>query len=184
MARLGVDSEKMMRRMLIGFLSCGLLGLGCGGKGESGAAGGAAGAGGGAAPSAPAEATGPHELKLSNGITVTVPGDGKESAMGKLLTVGAHNGKCQAMINEANDMSPSFENELQNIDAGHKGGPLKEYKRKDKTGPNDFVIEWTTDKKFGFSMRKTINGKVWSCYRVSQDAESQACVVAICESMK
>lgn len=174
-----------MRQLWFGLLSCGLLGLGCGGKGEPGAAGsGAAPGGGGGAASAPAEAAGPHELKLSNGITVTVPGDGKESKMGKLLTVGAHNGKCQAMIDEVSDMSPSFENELQNIDAGHKGGPLKEYKRKDKTGPSDFVIEWTTDKKFGLSLRKTLNGKGWSCSRVSADAESHACVVAICESMK
>jgi hypothetical protein len=148
----------------------------CGGKGGEAA-------GGGKEPAAAAPSAGPKELKLSNGLTVTAPGDAKETDMGG-IAVSALNGKCMAMINEKSDMSPSFENELQNIEKGNKGGALKEMKRKDQKGPDDFAIEWTTDKKFGYSSRRTIGGKAYSCFRVSADPDGHACVVAICESMK
>ncbi|MFO0744425.1 MAG: hypothetical protein U1F43_01980 [Myxococcota bacterium] len=161
----------------------GVAGIGaCGGKSDAGPgrAGAAAGAGGESA-SASAE---PKSLTLSNGLTVTAPGDAKESAMGKMLSVVALGGKCQAMIGEVSDMSPSFENQLHNIEAGNMGGPLKEMKRKESKGPDDFVIEWTTEKKLGYASRRTAQGKKWYCDRVSSDPAGHACVVAICESIK
>ena len=171
-----------MRRALV--VTCFSLSLvvACGGKGEPSSGGDKPGAP--AAGDKPAADAGPKELKLSNGITVTAPGDAKESTMGGSITVMALNGKCQAMLFEKSDMSPSFENNIANIERGNKGGPLKEMKRKEQKGPDDFVIEWTTDKKFGYASRKTVQGKVWSCDRVSSDADGHACVVKICESMK
>lgn len=176
-----------MRRILMMFaVTLGVSAGACGGKTEPAAG------GGGEAPAAadkpaadkPAAAAGPKELKLSNGITVTAPGDAKESAMGQSITVSALGGKCQAMIGEKSDMSPSFDNHIQNIERGNKGGPLKEMKRKEQKGPDDFIIEWTTDKRFGYASRKTVQGKVLYCDRVSADADGHACVVSICESMK
>ena len=39
---------------------------------------------------------------------------------------------------------PSFDNQLKNVEKGHKGGPLQELKRKDKKDDDNWVIEWTT----------------------------------------
>jgi hypothetical protein len=133
----------------------------------------------------PAADAGPKELKLSNGLTVMAPADAKESAMGKILTVTAMNYKCTAMINERTDMAPSFENEIKNIEKGHKGGPLKELKRQEKTSDDEFAIEWTTEKgKFGYASQKKVGDKVWACGRVSNDEAGHNCVVQICDSMK
>jgi len=153
--------------------------LACGGKAEPAAAGAPA---GGTPAAAPSE--GSKELKLSNGLTVTAPGDAKESAMGAAIAVSALGGRCMAMIGEKTDVSPSLENLLKNIEAGHKGGALKEVTRKEQKGPDDFIVEWTTDKKFGYASRRTVGGKNYFCDRVSANAEAHACVVAICESLK
>ncbi len=129
--------------------------------------------------------TAPKELKLGNGLTVLAPADAKEGKMGANLTVSAMGGKCTAMIAEKSDMSPSFESELGSIEKGLKGGAVKEMKKKDKTGDNDFVIEWTTEKgKFGYSTRRTIGDKAWNCNRVSNDEAGHNCVVQICDSLK
>ena len=163
----------------------GLLGgAACGGKGApaaGGAEGPAAAAPGAEAAAAPGTAAEWKELKVDKvGVTVTAPGDATLSALGGVSAMG---GKCQADMNTGG-MKVTFENRIQNIEAGHIGGALKEFQRKDKTGDDDWVIEFTTEKKFGYMSSRTVGGQAVSCGRVAASAEARECVKKICESMK
>jgi hypothetical protein len=115
------------------------------------------------------------------GLIANAPGDAKVSKMGGLT---AMNYACQAMINEKGDMSPSYDNQLGNVEKGNAGGPVKEMKRKEKTDDDNWVIEYSTDKKWGYFSSRKIGDKVYSCSRVSSKEEGHACVVKVCESLK
>lgn len=92
--------------------------------------------------------------------------------------------KCQAMIFEKNDMSPSYDNEFKNA-KGPSAGGFKEMIQNEKTDDDNFMIEWTTNSgSFGFKSRKTVGDKVFSCSRVSRDEEGHKCVMKICASLK
>lgn len=138
-----------------------------------------------AAPSAATPAAGPaatwQKMTLTElGVSVMAPGDAKPSALGGVSALG---GKCNVMINKVSQMSPSFENEVGNIEKGHKGGPLKAFAKKDKKDDDNWAIEWTTDKRFGYSSRQKVGDTAYSCGRVSADADGHACVMKVCESL-
>jgi len=81
-------------------------------------------------------------------------------------------------------MSPSYENSLQNIEAGNRGGKLAELVRSDETDDDNWALEWTTETgAFGFASREVVGEKVVTCGRVSRDEAGHACVVRICEGL-
>ncbi len=149
----------------------------CGGKEAPAPA-----AGGEAAKAEPAKKAGEWaEIKLDKlGLKAMAPGDAKLSALGGVSAMG---GKCTAMVNAVSNMSPSFENTVKNVEKGHKGGPLKAFTNKVKTDDSNWVVDWTTDKKWGYASRKMIGDKAFSCGRVSASADAHACAVKVCESL-
>jgi hypothetical protein len=149
--------------------------LACG-KGDKGNASGAA---SGAAAGNPDEW---KEYKIAKlPLKAMAPGDAAEAPMGNGLT--ALRDQCDVTILESTATSESFENTLHNIEVGNMGGPLKEAKRKVKTDDQNWLIEWTTDSKFGYQSRRTIAGKSYFCGATSRTDAAHQCAVKVCESL-
>lgn len=115
------------------------------------------------------------------GLIANAPGDAKLSKLGGLTAMGYD---CQPMMNTVSDMSPSYENTKTNVDKGHQGGPLAAYAKDEKTDDKNWVLDWKTDKKWGYASRRVIGDKEISCGRVSADEAGHKCVVKVCESLR
>ncbi len=115
------------------------------------------------------------------GLIANAPGD---STLSKLGGISGLNYKCQAMIKEKGNMTPSYDSVLKNAQGSNAGG-FKEMIQNEKTDDDNFVIEWTTNgDKFGYASRRTIGEKIISCNRVSSDKDGHECVMKVCASLK
>lgn len=113
-------------------------------------------------------------------VKVSAPGDARPSRIGGVV---ARNGKCDAAIRASDKNSPSFDNTVHNIEVGNLGGPVKEFKRKDKRDDQNWLIEWSTADSFRYESRRQVGGVTYSCGVNASSADDQACAIKICESL-
>lgn len=121
------------------------------------------------------------ELTLADlGVKVTAPGDAKEAAMSGITARG---GACDASIYAADPATTPFQNTVDNIERGNRGGPVKEMKRKDMKDERNWVIEFTTADLFQYESRRAIGTKTVACLAKSRTEAAHQCAVKVCESL-
>ncbi len=158
----------MRTGMLIAVLIGSITGCGKGDKGDSPAA----------APGDPNEW---KEFKLEKlGAKVTAPGDAKEGAMSGIT---AKSGACDADLYEADPKNTSFQNTVDNVERGNRGGPVKEMKRKTMTDERNWVIEFTTADLFWYESRRAIGTRTVACLVKARTEAAHQCAVKVCESL-
>jgi hypothetical protein len=123
------------------------------------------------------------EIELPDlGLVAMAPGDAKISKMGG---ISAMNYACQPGIHEKGDMSPSYDNQLKNVEKGNAGGKVANMVKNEKTDDDNWVIHYEIEGgKWGYFSSRKIGDKVYSCSRVSRKKEGHDCVVKVCESLK
>ncbi len=113
------------------------------------------------------------------GLVAHVPGNAKVGAFGGISSADY---KCRLDVFDKGD---TFDNWVANIEKGNKGGALKDMVKKDKTDDDNWVIQWTTDKKFGYVASKKIGDKVYQCVNFQADSQEKIdCTIKMCDSLK
>jgi len=114
------------------------------------------------------------------GLVAHVPGNAKVGAFGGISSADY---KCRLDVFEK--ATTTFDNWVTNIEKGNKGGPLKDMVKKDKTDDDNWVIQWTTDKKFGYVASKKIGDKVFQCVNFQATSQDKIdCTIKMCDSLK